>query len=448
MDGQKRDGWLDALRGIAVLLVLGRHLDLAAPGGELPWLLAIWQRGGWVGVDLFFVLSGFLITGLLFREHQRLGSVDVVRFWVRRGLRIYPAFYLLVLVTWLAYRYYRVPRTSGDALLAEVLFVQNYFGGMWSHTWSLAVEEHFYLALPILLWGTLLSVPYKTGTLRSLSHRPFRLLVPIALLVFIGVPILRCVNAWDVPYRHATNLFPTHLRADALMAGVLLAYVFHYHRRSLERLVANRRWTLTILGACCFLPAFVFELETTWWLSTLGLSLFAFGAVLLIVAGRDVVALRMLGPIGRRSYSIYLWHVPMLVWGLPLCELLLGMQLESSVRILVYLGGSLVLGMLMAWLIEQPVLWLRDRWVPAEKRTPRSASAAFSLFSYRIRSYDNKHDGGAGGSHQSQEVVHDAYADSCGGGRDADRIDRLGDGGGLQGGDGHAEKAPAEGHRE
>src|ERR1700761_2224153 len=80
---------LDALRGIAILLVLGNHFGY----------FSVWQRMGWAGVDLFFVLSGFLISGLLFDEWQRFGSIDFRRFYIRRGFKIYPAFYFLLLIT-------------------------------------------------------------------------------------------------------------------------------------------------------------------------------------------------------------------------------------------------------------------------------------------------------------------------------------------------------------
>jgi peptidoglycan/LPS O-acetylase OafA/YrhL len=82
---------LDILRAIAVLLVLGRHEHANA----------LWRRCGWVGVDLFFVLSGFLISGLLFSEYKKRGRLDLPRFYIRRGLKIYPSFYVLILATFL-----------------------------------------------------------------------------------------------------------------------------------------------------------------------------------------------------------------------------------------------------------------------------------------------------------------------------------------------------------
>jgi len=93
---------LDALRALAVLLVIGRHLRIPyslSPESGTRVFAELWQRGGWIGADLFFVLSGFLVSGLLFREHQQHGRVSLGRFFVRRGLKIYPAFYAFLAAT-------------------------------------------------------------------------------------------------------------------------------------------------------------------------------------------------------------------------------------------------------------------------------------------------------------------------------------------------------------
>src|SRR5581483_5569531 len=132
------------LRGVAVLLVLGRHLN---PPTNCPeWLqipLGLWQRGGWVGVDLFFVLSGFLVSGLLFQDYRQHGRLHIGRFYVRRGLKIYPGFYALLAVTaGMICCFLRRPLPV-QRLLAEAVFLQNYlgfeWGTLWNHTWSLAI---------------------------------------------------------------------------------------------------------------------------------------------------------------------------------------------------------------------------------------------------------------------------------------------------------------------
>lgn len=162
-----RNKRLDILRGIAVLWVVLYH-------GELRNTIF---NGGWAGVDLFFVLSGFLISGLLFAEYKKNGSIDFKRFFIRRALKIYPAFYFFLFVTFIAEAGLHHLRPMG-AFLSEILYVQNYAPYIWPHTWSLAVEEHFYIALPLFLCCLL-----------YFSHRsddPFRLIPPVFALVALG----------------------------------------------------------------------------------------------------------------------------------------------------------------------------------------------------------------------------------------------------------------------
>src|ERR1700751_3039383 len=138
--GSGRIFQLDVLRGFAILLVMGVHVP-AYP---------IWSTLGGYGVDLFFLLSGFLISNLLFGEYRKSGSIRFIRFLSRRALKLYPSFYLLLVLTVLYCAFGHVPFTSRQ-LLGEIVLTQNYIGGIWGHTWSLAVEEHFYLLLPLLL---------------------------------------------------------------------------------------------------------------------------------------------------------------------------------------------------------------------------------------------------------------------------------------------------------
>lgn len=355
MAARKRDAWLDSVRGVAVLLVLGRHIELPV---DAPALLVAWQRGGWVGVDLFFVLSGFLVAGLLFREYQRYRTLAVPRFLARRAWRIYPPFFVMLLCTALVASATGIPRISPRAFLAELFFVQNYRRGVWNHTWSLAVEEHFYLVLPLVLLGLAARGRGKAD--------PFRAVVPIGVAAIVAAALLRGVNAWRHPYAHPTHLFPSHLRADALAAGVLLAYAACFHRDALDRLVRPRRRALLASGIACFVPAFVFELGAGPLLPTLGLSLFALGSVAVIAAGAGT-AVAPLAALGRGSYAIYLWHMPVLVWGLPLCDAALGYRLDGLARIAVYLAGSVLVGAAMAAIVERPMLWLRDRGLPADR---------------------------------------------------------------------------------
>src|SRR5437016_8612267 len=136
-----RNQWLDVLRGVAILLVLGRHSSYAY---IRPWAII-----GWSGVDLFFVLSGFLISGLLFSEYQQRGCIDVKQFWIRRGFKIYPSFYVLLMFT--AVLIWMKRGKLPMALLGDAFFLQGYAPHILEHGWSLAVEEHFYFVLPLVL---------------------------------------------------------------------------------------------------------------------------------------------------------------------------------------------------------------------------------------------------------------------------------------------------------
>ena len=137
---------LDFLRGIAIILVLLRHQALFEFTSEM----------GWIGVDLFFVLSGFLVSGLLFREYIKFGNIKPMRFLIRRGYKIYPIYYLSVFI-------YLTPYLlNGNfplwKLLHESIFIQNYTKGLGyinPASWSIAVEEHFYLSFVLILWISL-----------------------------------------------------------------------------------------------------------------------------------------------------------------------------------------------------------------------------------------------------------------------------------------------------
>lgn len=367
---------LDILRAAAVLLVLGRHMRLA-PGDAPAWWrvpLELWQCGGWVGVDLFFVLSGFLVSGLLFREYQAHGRVAVGRFLVRRGLKIYPAFYALLAVTVLLDRVWLGRPTSLSHLAAEAAFVQNYFPGLWNHTWSLAVEEHFYLLIPCLVAAVARGRP---------GPDPFRPLVVGGLGLLALVLVLRW-GAVGAGSTACSGLARSHLRVDALGFGVLLSYLHHFHGGLLQAWVRPRRAFLGCLGVLMLTPAFLWPLERTPWLGHIGLTQFYVGSGLLLLATLQVPGApgwvaRKLAVVGAHSYSIYLWHMAVLAYGLPLLRRALPHPSGYALEMGIYLGASLAVGILAGRLIEIPALRLRDRWFPsraAADRTPIRLSRA------------------------------------------------------------------------
>lgn len=153
-----RNKRLDVLRCVAVVLVLLYHSSIGARLAKF----------GWVGVDLFFVLSGFLISGLLFNEYKKQGSISFKRFFIRRGMKIYPAFYIFISVE-LFYQFVSHKRVGIlSQYLSEALYVQNYGPFIWNHTWSLAVEEHFYILLPMFFLLLLRLSPQREDPFRAI----------------------------------------------------------------------------------------------------------------------------------------------------------------------------------------------------------------------------------------------------------------------------------------
>jgi peptidoglycan/LPS O-acetylase OafA/YrhL len=366
----KRSQALDVLRFVAVFLVIGRHLP---PLGEncSPWLYkicALWTRGGWIGVDLFFVLSGFLVSGLLFNDYKKNGSLSIARFYIRRGFKIYPAFYFFLfstLIVWLIFNPSGVTKLN---FFAEVVFLQNYIGGIWWHTWSLAVEEHFYFLLPVVL--LILLKRNKS------SDDPFRPIVTIAVAVcvlFLFVRILQS-NIWQ--QFSSIHLFPSHIRLDSLIVGVAISYFYNFHRERFENLIKGRKLILLVVGLLLLSPAFIFELEQTPFIYTFGFAFLYLSSAALLCAAMfssflNSTAFRPVGYIGSHSYSIYLWHAPVMEWGvLIICKKILGTYLNCTTAVLLTVILGFATGIVMANVIEFPFLKIRDKFFPSKSQLP------------------------------------------------------------------------------
>ena len=369
---------IDALRGVAVILVLGRHFlhipDSLSPAPGLFFL--VWARIGWIGVDLFFVLSGFLVAGLLFVEQQKTGRVRVARFLIRRAFKIYPPFYSFLIVSFLTSWTADLPvPTELRYFLSETFFLQNYLDPLWNHTWSLAVEEHFYLLLAALI----AALHWRS----SGNPNPFRSLPIIIGFSVLTLLVIRVTFAYSLPGNsdslpvNAWMLlgFPTHFRIDSLLFGVLLAYYFHYHRDGLTQHV-NRFPLLLLLNSSLMLllPLFL-RLEESRFLNSFGYSLLylSFGSVVLLSLlfrfakkERVLQALRIPIQIGERSYSIYLWH--MMVYHLTFRFCTPATPAAFYLQSLLYLTGSLIFGFFFARAIEFPMLLLRDHYFPSDSQ--------------------------------------------------------------------------------
>ena len=299
---------LDGLRGVAVGAVLLAHLgEFVVPDAD-GWLVP----GGFLGVDVFFVLSGFLITGLLIDRVQRRGEVRVGAFWRRRLTRLLPALavfavgYLLV-----AGAAFDDPLGDRARTLAwSFALVSNWqlsFGVQppldLLHLWTLSVEAQFYLVAPLV---ALAVVRFR------LSLRAVAVGVVAAVAASAGLRALLW-SWWEDPGWVYTR---TDARADAILIGVLLA-VLH---RSAPHLVA-RLGRLAPLGVAGLLVCAAVARPGAGWLFWGGFTLVAALAAL-VVAGTAaapgaVDAVLRWGPlrlVGRASYSLYLWHLPIYFW--------------------------------------------------------------------------------------------------------------------------------------
>lgn len=288
------EGWrlghrpaLDGLRGIAILLVMAAHAEVPGFAG-----------GGWVGVTLFFVLSGFLITSLLVEEVGSSGHLSFARFYARRGLRLLPALAALILFWTLIDTADGAGSPIRDAL-AATFYVANFFRaagiqiGPLNHTWSLAIEEQFYLTWPLVLL-----LVWRLG-----GWRP-------ALAICAGLGAL--VIAWrfalaDAPVYRAE--FGTDTRADAILFGCALALLFAGWRP-----VRPPTWLGTLAIAGLF--ALSVPVAAAFFYRA-GLS-FAVALGLVAVAwlahddGTMRLGWRPLAFTGRISYGLYLWHFPIM----------------------------------------------------------------------------------------------------------------------------------------
>ncbi len=353
-----RNQGLDLLRFVAVFLVLGRHLHLT-PDQSLP-LLETWKLGGWIGVDLFFVLSGFLVSSLLFKEHIRTGKVDVGRFLIRRAFKIYPAFWCMLTFT-LTIKNIQGDPPSNQALLGELLFLQNYLGGIWPHTWSLAVEEHFYLGIAALFVAAI-----------AWNRNQDFTWIPLAfLIVALTCLALRIsTNAQHTEFHHNTLVGATHLRVDSLFFGVLLSYWFHY--KNLEARTASiPSWALCSAGLMLMAPAFYFSHETYAAMRVVGfIALYLGSGAILLAAIRirktENLVLQVLATLGAASYSIYLWHLPVGEWGFTFLARVTGLD-NFAFYLMNYFIGSFLIGWLFSHAIEFPTLRLRNFLFPTEK---------------------------------------------------------------------------------
>ncbi|MFM8743585.1 MAG: acyltransferase family protein [Cytophagales bacterium] len=228
---------IDFLRGVAVILVIFRHITWPS----IPFLTRI----GWAGVDLFFVLSGYLVTSLLMAEYQKTGKVNIHRFLIRRAFKIYPAHYVMIITTIISFPiinlFFPIQIGYGDhPFIGEFFYLQNYIGALWNHTWSLAVEEHFYILLCVFVYIFVRTKLIQKGAT----------LMWIFGLLLLLVLILRITHSYDT----TSIAFLSHFRMDSLVFGSVIAYILSFRAVQSTAFVRKHNKLLGLIAALLLMP--------------------------------------------------------------------------------------------------------------------------------------------------------------------------------------------------
>ncbi|MEU3935969.1 acyltransferase family protein [Streptomyces sp. NPDC029044] len=309
---------LDGVRAVAVLLVVVYHI---APS---------WLPGGFLGVDVFFVLSGWLITDLLCAERQRTGRIDLARFWVRRARRLLPALVVLLVTVTAAAALWRPERidASGRDVLSALTFTNNwwqisthasYFASfgpppLFQHLWTLGVEEQFYLAWPLVILGLLRMTGPCARTRIRVAVVPAAVIASLTAMALLHRPGEDTSRAYFGTDTHAFGL----LLGAALALAVPAAGARNHHRAPLLYGAAGVMGSVVLAVLAGGIHSDTPHLYP-WGFAVAAC---AAGAVVLAAAQSGSVFARFMSTpwlrwIGRRSYGIYLWHMPLIALAVP-----------------------------------------------------------------------------------------------------------------------------------
>lgn len=350
---------LDGVRAIAVLAVLAEHAQLS------------FAVGGGVGVDLFFVLSGYLITTLLLQEFAATGTISLRSFYGRRIRRLLPALVAVAAFSFIAFSIVRPFETNATILgiVTSLLYISCWFRafgiselGWFGHTWSLSVEEHFYFFWPpLLLWICRRGI----GNLRRWVLGLFALAVVYRVVTAAtGASGARLKNSPD-------------LRADQLLAGCALA-VLLLGMRSYRAERWDKWWTMLValsIADLARMVVFPFAFGLAWFRNASADVVAVEAAVIigyLVVRNRSLLTRTLSHPslvwLGRRSYAVYLWHLPL--FGL------LGFKGQPTPYRVGGRFAAVVLTFVAAWAsfkwVESPLYKRRvEGATPGEKGAPR-----------------------------------------------------------------------------
>jgi len=359
----KRLREIDFLRGIAILLVLLRH----------KYLFGFTKNMGWIGVDLFFVLSGFLVSGLLFKEYIKFDSIKPKLFLIRRGFKIYPIyflFYILYLIIILVEN-----KFQWKGFLADMFFIQNYCNGWgfaYEASWSLAVEEHFYFSFALLLW---LGIKYNCIKLKIVeSFKEISKFEIIVLSIMVVVFFLRLISNIFFPDNYVRNFTMTHLRIDSLFAVVLISYLFYFRNNLIQHLYHSYKRILIFIAFLLVSFTPLIDPLQSFYIKTFGFTLLyiSFGILLIyFLLEKDInkklntyfsyFVVNFIAKIGYSSYSIYIIHS----FVNRIFKNYIVFDLNHYLIFILTSSISISLGILMTNYIEKYFLTIRDKFYPS-----------------------------------------------------------------------------------
>ncbi|MGH8079510.1 MAG: acyltransferase family protein [Lysobacter sp.] len=359
---------LDLLRAIAIVWVMFFHAAMAGLGS--PWMPM--SQFGWMGVDLFFALSGYLIGWQVLRPLSQGRRLSFGDFYLRRGLRVLPAFWavLALYLWWPEFRERPGLQPAWQFLSFSLNLLIDYeHNKAFSHAWSLCVEEHFYLLFPLLAL--------------ALTRKPALWKTALVVAVLVGGGMALRAWVWQLSADDGSNAwvervyYPTWMRLDGLLFGVVLAAIRAYRPLWWEAMM-RRSGIVALLGVLVVAAAIaVSQQRLGLQASVFGFPLLSLGLALLVAAGaseqRWTGRLRVPGAgwLAAASFSLYLSHKALF----GLVERAYGESLQANgwLAFAAYAGAALLGGALLHYAIERPFLRLRDRF--ARRSDPGAAAA-------------------------------------------------------------------------
>ena len=354
---------LDGLRALSVIAVILYHAGIH------------WMPGGFIGVEVFFVVSGFLITSLLIDEQHVSGKVSLKQFWIRRARRLLPALFTMLIASLMAVTFFA--KDSAPDFRQDVLPALGYFSNWWQiyfvdtpyfaanslpmlrHLWSLAVEEQWYVLWPI-------AFVFVLGNKRIPRWISAVVIGLLAAAVMVGTALaFTADNETRINFLYLSTI----TRSSGLLLGAALACVWHPWKKAVVRFARVRSGFADVLalGALAtlgYISAFIHVADEQLYRGGLAAATVASAVIIAVVvrSGKSLVkralSFPLLVEIGRRSYGLYLWHWPIFV--------VTGARL-SSIRLAYALTATVIINEFVYQFIETPARkgaignWLRQR---------------------------------------------------------------------------------------